>query len=684
MNGKHLLATLMLLTLFAFWGCMDPSTRDNPYDKQADPIFLKKAKIAGTVVLQDDLEAPGGTQVKVFSDLYTNQVTTDEQGKFSISGITPGDYLLSIERKNFIAIREKLPLGIGEDLDIGKKSLRYKTGSLKGFVLLEDEDGFPEIDNSGVRITFIRTVNAASNSLTAALVSDSSSCTPESKTESQKQFSTTNNPDGSFSMPNLPTGKYEVELVKNSFAPNKSNKQQVDIQEGAPVTLTDLKMKKVTGVVEFARRDEDQSLKRIEVTSTRKVVLLLHSFGNPVKDVVIREQQFEKEDQINDDEWIPYQADVDYEIKSEGDGKKLVYVLYRGFACQKSKIFVASIILDTIKPQITSLGERNNREAINDKQGRVNLEIEAEDNLNMLNQIFISEDEKFTNAIGRDFDLNQTWYLNKDKSGKKISEDKKNIYVKVSDLAGNMSEIASLEIEYDITPPTFKPGFPKVVGGKIEVRTRDIEIELGALKADFFAVGDGDLSCDSLKSNALPESGKTRHILPKVDGDKELTVCIYDRAGNLHGAKLNLKLDQTSPQPDVIKPVELVDSQGKPFAKNIVAKSQLYLLLRASGADFYDIAEDFNFKNNLQSNKYGQNPLKVDYKLSSDKQGVYNLFVRYRDQAGNMSAVSDLSLFLGTPDAKPTMLIDGSNIFCRDERGIVNLSIFVGDNLAPI
>ncbi len=686
MQKKNFLI-LVLCFLFSsnFFSCITDEQRDNPFDAKAKTVFQKKGSLKGKIVLQDQLP-PLGTTVRLTSTLETKEVTTDTQGEFHITGLTPDKYTVTVSREGYREHTEQVEIEIDRLMNIGERVLQNKIGSSRGFVFLFDENGLSEVDRQGARVTFIRQVTGSSaqaltvGKLQADDEQGGSGCVPAAIDLTRRSYSAISNPDGSFYLSGIPAGDYQVQTSKNNYAPDQGNNKTVTVQEEKTSTMSDLKLRKVTGVVEVKLRQEDKSLKLVEYTKESQVVLSLYAFGEAVDRMLVREDEIKEDEVIPEKEWLEYKAEHEFTL-SEGDGKKLIYVKFRDRYCQESKVYIGVVTLDQTVPQIEKLSVAEDKEAVNDSP--VGLLLDSSDNLTAIHLLWLSEkdladEEVLKDVQSRPYIDSVAYFLQQDATSAKVVDEPKTVYARVSDLAGNISETVKVEFEYDSQAPVIKTGFPRLAQGSSAVNVLDIDVELGVEKASHYDLLNGLKDCSHAKYR--PIEPKVRFLLEAGDGDKNVTLCAIDKASNVATASSSIKLDTVPPQPSATDAILLADTQGTPRPVKVVKDRDIFFKLNASGADGYELAEGApNFSaSNPSGYQKGNYQSLVAFQLS-EGEGIKTVFCRFFDQAGNISNVHRETLYYAQKVPRTEMVLDGGSAYTGDPRGQVEVRIFVQD-----
>jgi hypothetical protein len=319
-------------------------------------------------------------------------------------------------------------------------------------------------------------------------------------------------------------------------------------------------------------------------------------------------------------EWESYATSKDWELLP-GDGLKTVYAKFRDLAGNVSDRGETNILLDTKAPEGT-LTIDGNSEFSTAGDGAVLLSLSLFDGEGSgVDKVLVSN-----NGIDySEYDFNPSlgWYLDT------AAEGEKTVYVRFRDRAGNASaEAAEVSVYWDAAAPV--PLAFSIDSGGAYTTSRFVTLNLSAQGADYVLVS-GEPAFAEAQMYFYTEA--LSWLLPAEEGEKIVYVRFRDRAGNETEAYLedSITVDTLPPTSPSIG-IASGDHSGS---------TQLSLLLYATGAGEMMLSGSPDFSGASW----------VDYASTSvftvsSGDGAKTVYAKFRDRAGNESAVVQASTIL--------------------------------------
>ncbi|PWJ41991.1 hypothetical protein [Sediminitomix flava] len=354
--------------------------------------------------------------------------------------------------------------------------------------------------------------------------------------------------------------------------------------------------------------------------------------------------------------WQPYRESLsDYKLFGV-DGKKRLFARFKDLAGNMSEVVDASIILDITPP--TNVGLAINNGAKYSKSNTVKLSLKADGATEVQLR---GSDEWFP------LQKEMEWELSKG-DGQKV------VYARFRDDAGNVSKAAKSFIIVDTTPPKFG----KVVIAKNKRYITNYahhSIELFVQGASHMMVSNFS---DFRNGRWQPYTTTIANwSFPPGDGVKHLYAKFKDEANNISKVYSDsIILDSTPPKNPFVEVVH----EGIAYDKSNDVKflmsdtRKVPLAIKADDAKFMMISNVGNF--------YGASwqlyKTSVDsWQLEGEHDGVRQVYVRFRDKAGNISETAfDRVVIDNTPPVDARMVIDGNNVYTINKEKKTQLKLF--------
>lgn len=311
--------------------------------------------------------------------------------------------------------------------------------------------------------------------------------------------------------------------------------------------------------------------------------------------------------------WEEYTEEKEWTLDGE-DGLKTIYLVLQDEAGNYSGRYSDRIILDRVGPTNPTVVFNANQKFVQPGARKVPLELSAEG----ADKVFITEDAKFED--GR-------WELFVPKKVFEVSngDGQKSIYIKFRDKALNETDVISGSVTLDTKPPEAL-NFTINEGEKFtNSRDKKVTLKIEATEATEMRI----VQQGQAPGNWEPYSFQKEYMLLGDDGKKQIGIAFRDEAGNItKPLNSTITLDRTPP-----KPGALIIGNGQGWTNDPDKKVDLQI--KAEGAFEMAIGTDPTLKS------VSWEPYKSEisnYVLPGDD-GEKIIFIRFRDEAGNESAV---------------------------------------------
>lgn len=346
-----------------------------------------------------------------------------------------------------------------------------------------------------------------------------------------------------------------------------------------------------------------------------------------------------------------------------GEGTRLVYVRFYD-AAGNTSVQSASIVLDITPPSLAAVRIDDGAPYNNSAAGTASLGITGLDNLSGLAQMRVSNTNVNGNLDGATavgYQSTYGWTLAS--PGINISAPR-NVYVKLIDAAGNSSVVATDGITYDTLPPAVPTVY---IEGPAVQYTRSTNVNLlisaaGAVQMmianDIFFTGGSYEYYTSSRAWALAAGGD--------NVAQTVYVKVRDAAGNesLAGSDV-IFVDTVAPSSPTLA---LDGGLEYPVAEpNYTKDTAIEATLSASGWTQADVSEDVSFASILRTVSFGAvMPAAVTFTAGNAGDGLKQVYVRYRDAAGNASTVVSASITKdGAAPVFTSVLLNGGAAYAQ-------------------
>ncbi len=352
--------------------------------------------------------------------------------------------------------------------------------------------------------------------------------------------------------------------------------------------------------------------------------------------------------------WQKYESSQPHWRLSGDDGVKTIYAKFRDSDGNISETVTATIELDRTPPQEPSILINAGKDYTNNRSKMVALEIGAID----AEKMQISNRNDFLSAPWIPYRTNiKGWKIGN-------TQGKKTVYVRFIDRAGNTSEVASDDIILDTSAP---------VNCKVVIEDGDKYTNKQMVKLKIEAEGATEMIIRG-GEGWVPFEKEFEWEVPPGDGKKEVYLKFRDEVGNQSVIVGDDILVDTKPPANGL----ILINNGSKYTRRY---NDVHLKILATDAKEMIIGNDSTFK----GSKWQAYSSAVPSWLVEDSDGVKEVFVKFRDEAGNESKVySDEIILDKTAPKNPFIRISsehaafdslsGHSIISNDAK-VVNLQI---------
>ncbi|MDB5056268.1 MAG: hypothetical protein JWM44_4318 [Bacilli bacterium] len=355
----------------------------------------------------------------------------------------------------------------------------------------------------------------------------------------------------------------------------------------------------------------------VAYTNTHTVNLALAATdAHPIQMLISEKASFA------DAEWTAFQSNLEFTL-SATDGTKTVYAKFKDAAGNESVVTSDSIVLDTAAPSNTSVKIDN--DASYAVSANVVLDLTATDTNSL--EMLISEDVSFTGIQWEAYQTTRVFTLSQ-------GDGTKSVHVKFRDAAGNESAVTSDNIVLDTTAPIITS--MKINQDAEYTNAKAVQLNLAAMDANplKFSVSE---DTHSIGGDWKPLQSDSSFTLSGDDGTKTVYVQLKDAAGNLSEvASDTIILDTAAPSGTDVK-------INEDAAYTNAAKVTLTLAATDAHAIQLIVSEDQTFADAAWENYTGQRESNL-----SDGDGTKTVYAKFRDAAGNESAIVSDTIILDT------------------------------------
>lgn len=288
------------------------------------------------------------------------------------------------------------------------------------------------------------------------------------------------------------------------------------------------------------------------------------------------------------------------------------------------------------------------------QSGMVSLKIEAAG----ARQMMVSRSPNMEGAVWQEFktDYGQINLGN--------DEGEKKVYVKLKDKYGNATDVIEASIILDRTPPKNPKIAINAEGGFVNNPQRLVSLEIQADDAKYMMLSNSSTFKDA-RWQAYRTSVPNWKLEPG-DGLRKVFVKFRDEAGNESSvASAEIFVDAIPP----LDPRITINGDQK-FTNDPQGKVSLSIFAR--GATEMKVSE----KSDFSDAEWQPYKTTMEWKFSPEKQGERTIFVKFRDQANNESAVaSDNIIFDNTPPEDCSVIINDGAKYAENPDKFVDLKL---------
>lgn len=325
--------------------------------------------------------------------------------------------------------------------------------------------------------------------------------------------------------------------------------------------------------------------------------------------------------------WVAYATTSTYALGS-GQGLKTVYAQFKNAAGTVSDTVSATITLDSVAPTGAIV---INNDAAGTNNRLVTLTLTATDTASGLNTMAFSNDS-FSYSAPEPFTPTKTWNLT-------AGDDTKFVYVRYTDKAGNEADYYDY-INLDTTAPT---GTVSIIQGAYTTST-SVRLLLNSLNAFQMRFSNDN----SVWSNWESYNQIKDWTLAGGDGLKTVYVQFRDNVDNSSTSTATITLDTTGPSGAI-----LINGGA-----NLTNLRSVTLTLTASDAD--SGVDQMAFSNDGSSFSAPEPFAATKTWDLSEAEGVSQVYVRFYDKAGNVSAAASDTITLDYSAPTGTVVINGA------------------------
>ncbi|GAA4842114.1 hypothetical protein GCM10023331_28880 [Algivirga pacifica] len=330
--------------------------------------------------------------------------------------------------------------------------------------------------------------------------------------------------------------------------------------------------------------------------------------------------------------WTVYTPVNRYWKLKGDDGNKMVYAQFIDEAGNETEVLKASILLDRRPPLETSMEIVGNKEDYSVSQD-VTLKMKAEGAVKMM----VADNVEFKEASWEPFKPTKKWYF-QGGDGLKI------VFAKFMDDVGNVSVPVFDRIGLDTEAPaegsfmvlTDNGKYCTDIGGRVRLR-------LSVRNADEMLISNNAKFDGADWQRYSPYV--TRYYLDAMeDGEKKVYVKYRDNAGNeTEPLVRSVILDRQEPVHESV----LINGGEKYITENKPVQLTIY----AEGATEMMISNSSQFSG--AQDKWERYSTNVTWNLAAGQDGIRRVYVKFRDEAGNVSTVASASIIMDTTPPAP-------------------------------
>jgi len=615
---RHLLhdaATTIVLGLLLA-SCSSERPRSNPFDPKSAPSLQATGTVSGTAVLSGSASSAGVLVSAAGPSTVTT--TTGDDGRFTLSGLAPGSYSLRLTHPSYRLLVRDAEVGIGATVDLGRVVLDQARGSLAGRVVLEDADG-------GSPAGTVVTATGERESRSAVVGND-----------------------GTFVLSDLLLGTYTLAASRLDLSPFCAPSFSV-AEEGERREVPDVVVRPVAAII----RVVDASGAVVRFTSDPEVRIEISppgALGRFAADAESLETQ----------PFQPLGSPIGWTLEG-GDGPRTLYVQLQDGCGNPTAVYAAQVVLDRAPPS-AEVVIAEGRDFLTSGDGTVPVHFSAWDlHSGVVSMQVTTDGTDPALATSREFVPDLVMALG-------AADGEKRVRALFRDGAGNVSAEAVDVILKDALPPSLTAPAVSFNGHPPGAELAGLEVEL------VFGTDPADPPSQMAVAHfSGTEAGpwepfqprRPWQFLPGADGPRTVFARFRDAAGNMtEEVSASATVDLSPPQ----SPVVLVEDDASHTKRSTGVRLQLTVddagagteVLLSNCADFCQGPACAACCNTLPTWR-PREPSVEDWSFAGCADGLVTVFARFRDAAGNESAVAHDSIRLDTtPPQMQDLVVDWS------------------------
>ncbi len=369
--------------------------------------------------------------------------------------------------------------------------------------------------------------------------------------------------------------------------------------------------------------------------------------------------QLSNKPSFDDLEWMEPAKEIESWTLDGDDGTKTVFLRLKDKAGNISKPVTSQIILDREAPKDLELVINNGNEWLTNRNKRVALSLRAEGARSMM----VSNHPEFEKAQWMPFKTALSWTLEGEEGEHKV-------YARFSDEAGNISETVSASIKSDFNPPYVERFTINNDEEYTNNPQRIVQLSFAVREATSMIVSNNSITDPNAESQEwVPFQSEMEWLLSNEDGLKTVFVRFKDQAGNVTSEFFDkIYLDRVPPQDE-----KIIINNNSEWITNPEGKISLQLF--AKGASEMRIGNTADLSDGKWEN---YSPTKEDWLVDLREKKI-QVFVKYRDRAGNESAIaeSNVAAIDINPPKNASISINNDATYTNNAERKVNVAISV-------
>jgi len=400
-RNRH--AGLTLLLVVGLAGCLTEFKPSNPYDAAMPIEQQQPGRIVGEVTLEG-----GGTREGVLITAGTETATTDVEGAFSVGGLEPGFYNLTISNDGFETLSiSSIGVTVGSQTELPTVQLVLARGSVSGTVSLADSDA-----SGGVLVEL---------------------------TDGAVAYTTGTDASGAYSINGVPEGIFSLSAKRDGYL--QAGHDVVTVTGGAALEVESIILSPFAGTLVLAGGANWATTRLVDVAIAADGATSMRLWQSSTQ---------------ADTEWRDYNAATTFALEGDEGDEQVVYAQLRDANGNSTQVVYDAIALDTIAPvpatQALILGQANDELTFTNSLS-LPLSLGASEADEM--QVSVCDNTIITAPLCN----TGTWVAFSNSAlallppGDCQSVGCKEVQVQFRDFAGNQSEVVTANITLDATPP---------------------------------------------------------------------------------------------------------------------------------------------------------------------------------------------------------------------------------------